>query len=296
MLRPSDLFQKKTAASKLAPYKDCPPEADPPKAENSYAFNQVRHPPDNCGWIILSPRRQGALFSLKIELRRPRLRLRFSGNGIQCRPVMKSIRKLLGYDDKFFDLLEASAQEAHTSVQLLVAMLQKQHHEQTLEEFAKTRRKDKHITEEITEQLCKTFVTPLEREDIEALSVALYKIPKTIEKFSEKYLICRKLIAEIDFSPQVNIMAEATDVVIRMIQTLRHRPSLRSVKQQNDRLHDMEGEADKLMFALIKDLYNGQHNPLKVIVITDLYETLEKIIDRCRDAGNIIFQVVLKYS
>jgi len=58
----------------------------------------------------------------------------------------------------------------------------------------------------------------------------------------------------------------------------------------------MEGEADKLMFALIKDLYGGKHDPLKVIAIMDLYETLEKIIDRCRDAGNVIFQVVLKYS
>ena len=209
---------------------------------------------------------------------------------------MKSLRKLLGYDDKFFDLLEASAQEAHTSVQLLVTMLQKQDHEQTLDEFAKTRRKDKHITEEITEQLCRTFVTPLEREDIEALSVALYKIPKTIEKFSEKYLICRSFLKDIDFFRQVNIMSEATATVIRMIQTLRHRPSLRRVKEQNDRLHDMEGEADKVMFTLIKDLYSGQNDPLKVIVITDLYETLEKIIDRCRDAGNIIFQVVLKYS
>ena len=209
---------------------------------------------------------------------------------------MKSLRKLLGYDDKFFDLLEASAQEAQNSVQLLVAMLQQKENAQPLEEFAATRRKDKHITEEITEQLCKTFVTPLERDDIEALSVALYKIPKTIEKFSEKHLICRHLMTDIDFSRQVNILSEATAMVTQMTRALRHRPSLQSVKHQNHQLHHMEGEADKLMFALIKDLYGGKHDPLKVIVLMDLYETLEKIIDRCRDAGNIIFQVVLKYS
>lgn len=209
---------------------------------------------------------------------------------------MKSLRKLLGYDDKFFDLLESSALEAQTSVQLLVTMLQKKDDSQTLDEFIKTRRKDKHITEEITEQLCKTFVTPLEREDIEALSVALYKIPKTIKKFSEKYLICREFLVGIDFFPQVDILSQATATVTRMIQTLRHRPSLRSVKEQNNRLHDMEGEADKLMLVLITGLYSGRYEPLKVVVIMDLYETLEKIIDRCRDAGNVIFQVVLKYS
>lgn len=209
---------------------------------------------------------------------------------------MKSLRKLLGYDDKFFDLLEASAHEAQTSVQLLVAMLRQPENKHILDEFAKTRRKDKHITEEITEQLCKTFVTPLERDDIEALSVALYKIPKTIEKFSEKHLICRHVLADIDFSGQVNILAQATDMVAQMTRSLRQRPSLQAVQQQNHELHHMEGEADKLMYALIKDLYSGMHEPLKVVVIMDLYETLEKIIDRCRDAGNIIFQVVLKYS
>ncbi len=209
---------------------------------------------------------------------------------------MKSLRKLLGYDDKFYELLEASAQEAQTSVQLLVEMLQQKTNNQSLEEFAATRRKDKHITEEITEQLCKTFVTPLDRDDIEALSVALYRIPKTIEKFSKKYIICHHLMTDIDFSQQVNILSETTAMVTKMTGSLRHRPSLQSVKQQNHELHHMEGEADKLMFTLIKDLYDGKHDPLKVIVVMDLYETLEKIIDRCRDAGNVIFQIVLKYS
>ncbi len=209
---------------------------------------------------------------------------------------MKSLRRLLGYDDKFFDLLEASAQEAQNSVQLLVEMLKQPGDGQGLEEFAKTRRKDKHITEEITEQLCKTFVTPLERDDIESLSVALYKIPKTIEKFSEKHLICRDFLADIDFFKQVNIMSKATAIVAQMTRSLRQRPSLQDVKHQKHQLHQLEGEADKMMYALIKELYHGPLEPLKVVVIMDLYETLEKAIDRCRDAGNVIFQVVLKYS
>ena len=85
---------------------------------------------------------------------------------------MHFIQKLLGKDEKFFDLLEASAEEARSSVQLLVAILEsidKRPDEKTLSEVMQARRKDKRITNEITEQLCKTFVTPLEREDIEAL-------------------------------------------------------------------------------------------------------------------------------
>ena len=68
------------------------------------------------------------------------------------------------------------------------------------------------------------------------------------------------------------------------------------MKEQNDRLHNLEGQADKLMLQFVRDLYSGQHEPLKVIITLDLCETLERIVDRCRDAGNVIFQIVLKYS
>ncbi len=94
---------------------------------------------------------------------------------------MFSIRKFLGQDDKFFDLLEASAQQADTSVHELVALLSRvaqEESEQSLDAFVHSRRKDKKITQELTEQLVKTFITPLEREDIQALAAALYKIPE----------------------------------------------------------------------------------------------------------------------
>src|SRR5437899_12954452 len=106
---------------------------------------------------------------------------------------MLSIQKILGHDGKFYDLLEASAQQADTSVHHLVGLLEKLQQNETpenLEEFAHSRREDKRITQELTEQLSKTFITPLEREDIQELTAALYKIPKTVEKIGERILIC----------------------------------------------------------------------------------------------------------
>jgi uncharacterized protein Yka (UPF0111/DUF47 family) len=210
--------------------------------------------------------------------------------------MITAIRKLLGYEDVFFNLLEASAIEAKASVQLLVDLLKKPEDTPPLGEFVQSRRKDKQITEDITEALCKTFVTPLEREDIEALSTALYRIPKTVEKFSEKYILCRRQLQDVDFMGQISLLEQATDNVSQMVRTLRKKASLEQVKEYNTRMHYLEGEADKLMLDLVRDLYSGKHDPLKVIIILDLYETLEKIIDRCRDVGNIVFQVTLKYS
>ena len=209
---------------------------------------------------------------------------------------MKLLRKLFGHDDKFFDLLEACALEAKASVQLLVQLLKTTEKDPPVDEFIHARRKEKRITEEITEQLCKTFVTPLEREDIEALSSALGKIPKTVKKFSEKYVLCRGRIWAFDFQKQMGILEQTTETVYMMVKQLRTHANLEQVKEQNDRLHYLENQADKIMLELTKELYDGNSDPLVVLILLDLYGILEKIIDRCRDAGNIVFQIVLKYS
>ena len=208
---------------------------------------------------------------------------------------MFSLKKLIGGEEIFFELLEKSAEEARESVDLLVRLLAKPE-AGSLDDFALLRRKDKRITEEISERLTTTFVTPLEREDIEALSNALYKIPKTLEKFGERLLLCPERIRKVDFSRQAALLLKAAEVLLVMVRELRSSPDLEKVKEQNDRLQYLEGEADKLMVELLRDLYAGEKDAVTVIALKDLYDLLEKVIDRCRDAGNVIFHIVLKNS
>src|SRR5216684_7078146 len=125
---------------------------------------------------------------------------------------MFSLQKLLGKDQTFFRLIEGSAEEARASVECLTRLVQNPVQAHSLDPFTEIRRKDKRLTQQLTEHLCKTFVTPLEREDIEALSNALYKIPKTVEKFGERLLLCPQLICGVDFSKQITLLERATDV------------------------------------------------------------------------------------
>jgi uncharacterized protein Yka (UPF0111/DUF47 family) len=136
----------------------------------------------------------------------------------------------------------------------------------------------------------------LEREDIEALARALYKIPKTVEKVGEHMLICPPQLRVGNFTVQARMLEQATDAVLQMVKALRDKLNLEKMKDLNDRLRLVESEADKLILELTRELYTGRHDSLKVIVHKDLYALLEKVVDRCRDAGNIIFQIVLKYS
>src|SRR3984893_7932527 len=212
---------------------------------------------------------------------------------------MISISRFLGHDEKFYDLLEASAKQADTSVHHLVDLLARIDNKDSfgdLGAFAQSRREDKKITQELTEQLSKTFVTPLEREDIQALAVALYKIPKTVEKIGERMLICPQDLPKLSFGKQVQLLDQAAEAVLAMGKQLRKGMDIRTAREMNAKLQTVEGDADELELQLLRDLYQGNYDAKHIIFLRDLYELLEKVIDRCRDAGNIVLQTVLKYS
>jgi uncharacterized protein Yka (UPF0111/DUF47 family) len=211
---------------------------------------------------------------------------------------MISIRKFLGHDEKFYDLLEASAKQADSSVHhlidLLVELERGGESPQNLDAFAESRREDKRITQELTEALSKTFVTPLEREDIQALAASLYKIPKTVEKIGERILISPQDLHGRSFRKQVELLDQAAETVLAMVKQLRRGPNIATTREMNARLQTIEGDADKLELELLHDLYHGDYTAKHIIFLRDLYDLLEKVIDRCRDAGNIVLQVVLK--
>lgn len=212
---------------------------------------------------------------------------------------MISLQKLFGKDQKFYDLLEASAEESLTSTKLLANYLQRIESYRSagdLDDFIQSRRKDKKITSLITEELCKTFVTPLEREDIEALSSALYRIPKTVEKLVERLSIYPGKLPREAFLRQAELLGKAAESVVFMVKQLRKGAQMENIGEANTRLQFAEGEADKQLLLAIKDLYHGPYDAKETVILQDLLEMMEKSIDRCRDAGNVVFQIVLKYS
>ena len=209
---------------------------------------------------------------------------------------MFSLKKLFGKDE---NLLEASAEQALTSTQLLSNYLQRSQaftSSSDLDEFIQSRRRDKRITQQITEELCKTFVTPLEREDIEALSLALYRIPKIVEKLVERLSIYPGRLPRESFQKQAVLLNQAAETVVYMVKQLRNGAKLRGVQEANERLQFAEGEADKVMLGLLKDMYQGPYDAKETMILQELFEMAEKAVDRCRDAGNVVFQIVLKYS
>lgn len=212
---------------------------------------------------------------------------------------MSLLQRFLGRDDKFFQLLESSAAEACVAASLLGRVLEQSGTaavDGTMGDLAQSRRKHKRISQEVTELLCKQFSTPLEREDIEELSSALYKITKNVEKIGERLTIAPPTADLNTLVPQVSLLEQGATVVVKMVSDLRHSRHGEHVKDSYERLQAIESEADRLMNDLLREIYRGETDARSVVFWKDIYELLEKGVDRCRDAGYVVFHVVLKNS
>src|SRR6187431_101321 len=102
---------------------------------------------------------------------------------------MFTLQMLFGKGDKSFDLLTATAEEGLRSVEALKRILKDTSIAPALDDFAAPRRKVKVLAEEIREFIGKTSSSSIDRDEIQALSLILYKVPKTIEKFAERFAL-----------------------------------------------------------------------------------------------------------
>ena len=209
---------------------------------------------------------------------------------------MFSLQSIFSKGDRFQKLLVQAAAETHESVRLVNELIKSPRDTKKFDDLVIVRRKEKKISEQISEELVRTFVTGLEREDIEALAHGLYRIPKTAEKLAERFMLAVPHLPGVDFGKQSDMMLRATDVVLAMIKELENMEDLEKIKALNDKLQFIEGEADRYMMDVLRELYSGRHEAIRAIVLRDIYELIEKVVDRCRDVGNVVMQIVLKNS
>ena len=207
---------------------------------------------------------------------------------------MNPLQRLLSRDDKFFDLLESSATQARDAVAELQTMVAAPVKERNLKGFALPRRREKEIAREIGDLLCTTFVANIERDDIEALANSLYKIPKTVEKVAERMLLVPEFTSGIDFTGQVAMLQSAAKLLLTMVQDMRRGAPVDRIRGLNEDLQNIEGELDKLMVEKLRGLYTGETGAAKLVYLKDLYELLERLADRFRDAGIVISHMVLR--
>lgn len=200
-------------------------------------------------------------------------------------------------EGQFFDLFNESAEQivlGTQEFQVMVKNLDK------ASEHAKNIRDIEHkadtITHRTVELLHKTFITPLDREDIHTLISRMDDIVDFIEAASERMHLYNVTSAPPEIFEMADVCARSAELVKKAV------AGLKNLKEPKELLHicieinHLENEGDQILRTAMAKLFRDETDTRQLIKFKEIYELLEGVTDRCEDVANIIEGIVLEYA
>jgi len=200
---------------------------------------------------------------------------------------------LIPKEEKFFVMFRDIAKDIVTGAVALKEMLDNfsdPHKSQHL--IKEIEHKCDMQTHDIIKKLNKSFITPLDREDIYSLASALDDIIDIIDAATQHIIVYH-----IDrITPEAKelgfIILKACQTIEKAVTVLEKHP--KQISEFCVEINSLENEADRVRADAISRLFNEEKDPIRLIKWKEIYENLELVTDKCEDAANILESVVVK--
>jgi uncharacterized protein Yka (UPF0111/DUF47 family) len=203
--------------------------------------------------------------------------------------------RIIPREEAFFDLFKAQATNVVEGAKLLKDLLEDYTDiDQKRMKIEKTESFGDEIAHKIIEKLNRTFITPMDREDIHALSSALDDILDFINATSQRLNLYGVKSISAEAKELANIVLRAAEETLALTESMKNLKDIKSMKSRWIEVNRLENEGDKVSRNAIASLFKNEKDPIEVIKWKELYEHLETAIDKCEDAANIVEAVALK--
>ncbi len=200
-------------------------------------------------------------------------------------------------ENKFFELFEESAANTKKAAEALKELMDTwQFVDSRVAEITELEHRGDNITHEIISLLHRTFVTPLDREDIALLAHTMDDIIDFIHATVDAMFIY-KIKAPTERAKQLaEIVAKAVDEVQKAISALRKRSQLKVIIEECVEINRLENMADRVYRAAIGELFDDTKDIAELIKWREIYEHMESATDRAEDVANVLEGVALKHA
>jgi|SRR5688572_19549379 len=148
-------------------------------------------------------------------------------------------------------------------------------------------------TRGIIDRLNRTFVTPLDREDIHALAISLDDVMDAIDAAAAVMRLYKIVRVRPGTRRLADIVVESMDRVTEALAVLEKR---HGVLELAARINQLEREADRVHQDAIVELFDQETDPIEVIKWKEIFDILEAATDRCEDVGNLLEGVIVKHG
>lgn len=200
--------------------------------------------------------------------------------------------RLIPKEEKFFEMFIAMAENAHEGAKLLREMLD---NDVTDEDLAQTLKGLEHkgdiLTHDLLIKLNRTFIVPIDREDIYALSSSLDDVIDLIESIARRKVLFK--IKQIGQGSReiAQLLFRSTREIVSAVSNLQDGKKAINHCIEINRLED---EADHIYHEALGRLFETEKDPINLIKKKELIETLETALDKCEDVANVIEGIIVK--
>ncbi len=198
-------------------------------------------------------------------------------------------------NDLFYSLFEEGTKYCRLSAELLHEILEngiKEEHVALARQYKHASNKNIKKTLEILDT---SFVTPIDREDIQNISGLLNKITKKITKSCMNLKVYRLESYTENLKNQSQTLIAATNELEQIFANFK-KPTISDMTSRNLKMKEIETRGDEILLNATEALFSGKYDALNVIKLRDLHKDLENALDACYSVSDAVVSVVLKLS
>jgi uncharacterized protein len=196
----------------------------------------------------------------------------------------------------FFELFDHAARNVIKGASLLVAVLQDMENlEMISKEVRESEKEGDMMTHDIIKKMNKTFITPIDREDLHALATKIDDVIDMIWACVERFTLFRLSVPTKEAIDMAKEILTTTEMMSKAIIALRDK-KYSFVQEYCIEINSLENRIDRLYRDALGRLFDEVTDPIAIIKWKEVYEYLENAADACEDVANILEAIVLKYA
>ena len=199
-------------------------------------------------------------------------------------------------NDVFYQLFEESSETCKQTAKLFLQILREGCNEDLMVTARQYKHKSNKIFKKTLKVLNQTFVTPIEREDIQNISAMLNRITKKIVKASMNFRVYRIEKSTEHMIMQANTLISATEELDYITHHFKKNTSVSEMTDRNLKMKEIETRGDEIHYEALDKLFSGEYDALTVIKFRDIHKDIESALDTCYDVSDAVTNVVLKES
>ena len=204
---------------------------------------------------------------------------------------------LLPKEYEFFDMFDELASHCTAASNHFYQLVNKEiFSEDDIKKLKEIERTADSTVYNIVERLNRTFITPIDREDIHSLAHELDSVIDYILKVSNHMKIYKVTEINPKFKEEAKLINRSVEALVKAVNGLRNMKDVKKVQRYCNEVNLLEDEGDQLRNEVIAELFGEHNDAIYIMKWKDIFQVAEKVLDQCDDVGKIVESILVKQA